>query len=250
MLRNVAIGTGIAFALAAGIAIAGTPLGDGDDSGFVPPTKDNLKCETSISKAAAKTGAAIIVCHGKSAGAQLALKTFDEEGCETAAISKYTAAASKVASLCPPCLNAAAIINTAETQLDGAANAVIFCDSTSGAHLGDGDDLGWVPADKTKLKCQAGFAKNIGKVEFAIAICHIKGATLQFKQKTFDEEGCENTALGKFDAANAKLTGCPACMAPLLGAGVFGPTIESNVDKSSSGTYCASPSGAFLADLR
>jgi len=60
----------------------------------------------------------------------------------------------------------------------------------------------------------------------------------------FDEERCEDKAVAKYSAANAKLTGCPPCVlndAPIVGLGV-----RTLFDAASGSNYCASPSGAFV----
>lgn len=245
-MRTLALAGGLALAAGLGIALAGTPLGDGDDTGWVPPDKVILKCETGASKAASKYAGAVFKCHIKTAGAQMKAKPFDEEACEAAAEVKYDAAIAKLTG-CPPCLDTAAIRANAEFQLDQLSNAFIFCDSTSGSQLGDGDDAGWVPDDKGTLACEGGVAKNVSKLQGAIAKCHSKSAAAQFALKVFDEEGCETAAKVKFNAALAKLVTCATeapCLAPAL------PTLDSlieyNVDQNSGPTFCQSPSGAFI----
>jgi len=63
------------------------------------------------------------------------------------------------------------------------------------------------------------------------------------KGKPFDEETCETTAIGKFNGANTKLKGCPACLSS--GFSVFSTFIENFVDSGNGALYC-SPSGAFV----
>src|SRR5579871_3423417 len=236
MLKKLAVVAGITFAVGAA-ALAATHLGDGDDTGFVPSgpnAKAILKCEAGVSKAAGKYGAAIVTCHNKAASAGLkTLTPADDTACESTALGKYNASVAKLTG-CPPCLDPAAIAANAKSQLDTAANALFFCDKTSGIALSDGDDSGFVPASKTTAKC----------LEGAIVTCHAKSAGAQLAAKSFDEEGCETTAEGKFNTAIGKLTGCPTCLSGLL------PTlpglVEGGVDASSGPTDCASPSGAFI----
>lgn len=60
----------------------------------------------------------------------------------------------------------------------------------------------------------------------------------------FDEEGCEGAAVGKLDTARLRLTGCPACLTPLLSG--LGAATAAGLDLQNAQTYCASPSGAFV----
>jgi hypothetical protein len=243
MLRTLGVVFGVTLAVGAA-ALAGTPLGDGDDTGFVPPDKTTLKCEVGVSKAAAKYGAALIACHNKAATAGLKTQaSADDTACESAALTKYNAAVGKLTG-CPPCLDPAAIAANAKSQLDTAANALFFCDNTSGIPLSDGDDSGFVPASKTTAKCQEGVAKAVAKLEGALVTCHGKSAGAQLKQKPFDEEGCETAAKGKFSTAISKLSGCPSCLAGALPS--LPGAVEAGVDAASGPTYCASPSGAFV----
>jgi hypothetical protein len=243
MSKMLAVVAGVTVALGA-VALAGTRLGDSDDTGFVPPDKATLKCEVGVSKAAAKYGAAIIACHNKAATAGLKTQTSaDDTACESAALAKYNTAVGKLTG-CPACLDPGAIAANAKSQLDTAANALFFCDNTSGIPLSDGDDNGFVPASKTTAKCQEGVAKAVGKLEGAIVACHGKSAGAQLKQKPFDEEGCEATAEGKFNTAVTKLSGCPSCLSSVLPT--LAGLVEAGVDAASGPTYCASPSGAFV----
>ena len=116
--------------------------------------------------------------------------------------------------------------------------------AVAGTPLGDGDDTGFVPPTKSVLKCEASLAKNIAKAALGLTICHIKSATLQFSQKPFDEEMCEASTLGKFSAKNGKLTGCPPCVQEILSS--IQIPVEIVADNATGGTFCASPSGAFL----
>jgi hypothetical protein len=93
----------------------------GDDTGFVPPDKATLKCESSVTKNAAKLTLAVSICHDKAADAGVKGKTFDEEACETAARGKYDAANAKLT--CPMCVDSKAIGDNVQSMLDTAANA-------------------------------------------------------------------------------------------------------------------------------
>jgi hypothetical protein len=223
-----------------GQALAGGPIG-GDDTGNFPSDKNVLKCEDGVGKAASKLAGAVIKCHTVAADAAVAGKTFDEEGCETAASGKYDTTVGKLASLCPSCLNTTTIRDNAISQLDAAANALVYCEA--GTPFGS-DDNGNVPSGKTTLKCADGAYKNIAKQLGGIVKCHQKQVDSFFKGKTFDEETCEGTATSKASAANTKLTGCAPCLSSAL-SGLPG-LVESMIDSINGQTYCASPSGAFL----
>jgi hypothetical protein len=236
---RVVLVAGVVFGATAGAARASTPFG-GDDTGFVPPDKATLKCESSVLKNAAKLTLAVSICHMKMADAGVKGKQFDEEGCETAAAGKYEAANGKLT--CPACINSGGIEHTVISQLDTAANAAIYCDNTSG--MGLGEDTGFVPANKAAEKCQNLTAKQIALLVGAVSKCHNKLAAEAMKGQTFDEEGCETTAVGKFNAFTGKLTNCPACLTALLTT--LGQSTADGVDSALSSTYCASPSGAFI----
>ena len=234
----------VMVALAAGIAVgparAATPFG-GDDTGFVPPDKATLKCESSVTKNAAKLTLAVSICHIKAADAGVKGKTFDEEACETAARGKYDHANGKL--ICPSCIDSATIGDNVETQLDTATNAAIYCDTTSGMAFG-GDDSGFVPANKDAEKCQNLTTKQLALLGGTVSKCHNKLAAQALKGVSFDEEACEDAAVAKFNAFTAKLTNCPACLSSALGT--LGQSTADGLDAALAQTYCASPSGAFL----
>jgi hypothetical protein len=238
--KHLVVMVALAVGIGVGSARAGTPFG-GDDTGFVPPDKATLKCESSVTKNAAKFTLAVSICHIKAADAGVKGKTFDEEACETAARGKYDAANAKL--ICPSCVDSAAIGNNVETQLDTAANAGIYCDTTSGTPFG-GDDAGDVPANKDAEKCQNLTTKQLAHLVGTVSKCHNKLAAQALKGVSFDEEGCESAAVTKFNAFTAKLTNCPACLVPLLGT--LGQAAADGIDAALGTTYCASPSGAFL----
>src|SRR5437016_2236554 len=71
---------GFVGVLGAGWAIAGTPFG-GDDTGFIPPSKDVAKCENSVGKELGKAANCVLGCHKKRAKGSLADETA-EDNCE------------------------------------------------------------------------------------------------------------------------------------------------------------------------
>ena len=221
-------------------ARAGTPFG-GDDAGFVPPDKGTLKCESSVTKNAAKFTLAVSICHDKAADAGVKGKTFDEEACETAARGKYNAANAKLT--CPNCVDSKAIGDNVESMLDTAANGGIYCDATSGTPFG-GDDSGFVPASKDAEKCQNLTTKQLALLVGTVSKCHNKLAAQALKGKSFDEETCETAAVNKFTAFTGMLTNCPSCLGSVLGG--LGQLVADGVDAALGTAYCQSPSGAFL----
>jgi hypothetical protein len=232
---------GLAAAIGAGAARAGTPFG-GDDTGFVPPDLGTLKCESSVTKNAAKLTLAVSLCHIKAADAGVKGKTFDEDTCQSAARGKFDAANLKLT--CPSCVDSKAIGDNVESMLDTAANAGIYCDTTSGTPFG-GDDAGDVPASKAAEKCQNLTAKQLALLVGTVSKCHNKLAAQALKGKSFDEEvACENPAVSKFNAFTAKLTNCPSCLSALLAG--LGQAVADGVDAQLGTIYCQSPSGAFL----
>jgi hypothetical protein len=120
----------------------------GDDAGFVPNSKDNLKCDCSVAKNVGKLVAAAIKCHDKMNGKFFAGKDFDEEACEEvdtngkAAHQKFTAAEMKLIAkgICPGCQSAVDQENQAVNALGtvDSANVIGYpCNlgSPSGAFL-------------------------------------------------------------------------------------------------------------------
>jgi hypothetical protein len=143
---------------------------------------------------------------------------------------------------CPSC--AAANGSVLSGLVKGAIetlNGHIACDGT--VPFGDADDTGFVPTTKPIAKCESSVGKNVGKLITGLLTCHVKTADAGLKGKPFDEETCETTAISKFNAANTKLTGCPACLSS--GFGSFATIIEPFVDGANGDLYC-SPSGAFV----
>ena len=207
----------------------------------MPSDKATLKCESSVTKNAAKLTLAVSICHDKATDAGVKGKTFDEEACETAARGKYDAANAKLT--CPSCIDSGTIRDSVESRLDTAANAAIYCDNTSGTPFG-GDDSGFVPANKDAEKCQNLTTKQLALLVGTVSKCHNKMAAQALKGVSFDEEACESAAVSKFNAFTAKLTNCPTCLSTLLGT--LGQSTADGLDAALGTTYCASPSGAFL----
>ena len=114
----------------------------------------------------------------------------------------------------------AVLFGSGPGSLDG-QNDLIFCDSSSGALIGD-DDPGFVPARADIFTCQVTVAKALVKLVAAGAKCHDNMNKFFFKLRDFDEETCEGTdpvrfrgARDKFNKVRDKLVAqgiCPQCL--------------------------------------
>jgi len=102
-----------------------------------------------------------------------------------------------------------------------------------------------VPATKDMQKCEDGIAKSAAKLIGAIIKCHVKAADSGMKGKPFNEEACEQIAKGQYDLKTFTIPGCPPCL-DVAGQGGLRDLTETLLDGNNGGTYCASPSGAFL----
>lgn len=245
-MRTMRTGLALAAVLAATASRAGTPLG-GDDQGFVPPDKTTLTCESKVAKNVAKLIKAVATCHTKSASAGLKGKPFDEEACELAGRQKYDAANAKLVG-CPPCLDAGAVADGEVARLDGIAAPLVYCDSTSGVFLGEGDDGGFVPPSTMAGKCQNLVTKNVAVLAKGLIKCHNTFGANAFKTGVPDqvaEEACEGAVLAKYTAKVGALPSCPACLTPGI-RGALGAGAVASVDVNGGDVYCASPGGAFL----
>ncbi len=82
----------------------------GDDAGFVPSTKDHLRCADKVAKNLSKLDSKILKCHAQAAdrGWSLADPPFDEEACEASALARYDSTSARLAAKgqCPACLSA------------------------------------------------------------------------------------------------------------------------------------------------
>src|SRR5262249_26413542 len=145
-----------------------------DDTGCVSNTLLHLKCSSKIAKAFAKAVNGVIVCHAKQAtqrfqGTSINGAGNSEENCEenpgNSAKSKLDASLSALSAsgICDPIQLAnaateeAVLFGATPLSLDG-QNVNAYCDSTSGAVIGD-DDSGFVPNDANMLKCEVTVAK-------------------------------------------------------------------------------------------
>src|SRR5262245_45018885 len=257
--RHVSLGSTFALLLAAGAtaASAGTPLDPtGEVTGFVPPVRNFAKCERWVSKRATLAATCIMQCHKKAVALAYRSLAFDEEGCEATCQQKYQEhidASALKPGQCPPCLDEQhrtdlyPIYENMAEQIAG----LTYCDA--GTPIGS-DDAGNVPTLTNVLKCEQQVNLNAAKIiKCTKLVCHRKLAdSLANRDQSFNEPDCRRddavkSCLAHYQLANQKLIGCPACLdEPAELQAVF-DQLEGELDDTNGLTYCASPSGAFVA---
>jgi len=238
--------TAAAFTLSAGLAVAGTPFG-ADDTGFVPPDKDTAKCEDGVSKEVSKLGAALLKCNIKDSDDQFkngGTGSFDGVACQVAARGKYDTKTGALTCTGPAACVDRPGLRDLTTTLINLNGGVVFCDSSSGTAQ-DAPNTGFVPADKETQKCEDAIAKSASKLLGAIVKCHIKAADQALKGKPYNEEACEQIAMGQYDLKTFTILECPSCLGAAA-QGALRDLVETLLDGNNVGSYCASPSGAFL----
>ncbi len=101
-----------------------------EDTGFIPPDAATSRCEDVFLKNAARLSGVIFKCHLKAADAAFRALPFDEEGCESAAKSKYNGTNAKLFASggCPLCAqsNAPGLRAQLESALDE-TNGLVYC---------------------------------------------------------------------------------------------------------------------------
>src|SRR5262249_43367502 len=115
-----------------------------------------------------------------------------------------------------------ALFGSGPGSLDG-KNGLVFCDSSSGALIGD-DDTGFVANTADIFQCEVTVAKALAKLGAAGAKCHDTMNKSFFRLKDFNEEACEEHdslpppprgALEKFNRVRDNLIAkgiCPPCL--------------------------------------
>ncbi|MBI5503241.1 MAG: hypothetical protein HY899_00455 [Deltaproteobacteria bacterium] len=205
----------------------GEPFG-GDDAGCVPSRSELRRCSDTAARAYSRLETSLGTCHTKQAAARYAQvilgrpKNFDEENCEAFAAARFDATLANL-DASGDC-GASALLTTAPAAgaalhdaLD-ARGADLYCDASSGAPIDPGgDDAGSVPASRNALTCTRRAGKALGKLASAVARCHQQAAAAGFtlRDPPFDEEACEDLAVGVFDDGSERLLAkatCPACL--------------------------------------
>src|SRR5262249_19215828 len=229
---------GLAGVLAARWAGAGTPFG-GDDTGFLPPTKDVARCENTVLKSHGKTIACVLGCHKKRANG--VVDQAGEDACErtgpaaSSCKGKYdvaTGSGSKIDALCPPCLDATMrgnFFGAIETALD-ALNKNVYCAGTT-AWGSDDNDTGFLPPDNTAAKCENTGGKPFDKAARCVVQCHLRRAARKLRDDAAEDD-CEtgtskSSCASKYaDATGTKLDAiCPPCLDGTARAKLFGTVL-------------------------
>lgn len=195
----------------------------GDETGCLPDTERLQKCEKAVGTAAYKLIQKVFACHAKQASEAFDADRFNEEACEGKARAKFderVADAVGKGGCAPDTASLAAELRDLLTEdpvdsLD-ARNAGIYCDSASGALIDpSGDDGGFVPSSKRKLRCANEVTDELGDLARDHLRCDIEAADHHEDGEDFDLEACEEAARAKFDSeideTFAQST-CPACL--------------------------------------
>ncbi|HLK10540.1 MAG TPA: hypothetical protein VKW76_04115 [Candidatus Binatia bacterium] len=254
---------GIGTAQAGGAPCVAGPFAD--DGGSTTCNKAAEICEAKIGGLIAKAVGAVIKCHAKQEAAAFSTangkpKTFDEETCESTAITAFTTAAqaaqTKAAGACS-CVQVTTIAGLIGSVLDG-SNSLAFCEGSTAIDP-SGDDTGtFDPTDATGSKAMQKVGGCISKLVKGWEKCHatfakgVLGGKLQTNDPGNTDEICEGDgdnsnpkgAIEQFNACLGKLTGVPACVTANVPS-ILGLT-KTQLDGANGLVYCASPSGAFV----
>jgi len=232
-----------------------------DDPGCVSNQKAHLACSSKLNSALAKSVFANIICHIDQAekrlkGASEQGAGQSEENCENnpgksaqGTLDKRIAAVTDQG-ICDPLQLAGAaaregvLFGSGPDSNDG-QNGLFFCDSASGALIGD-DDPGFVPATDDVFKCEATLAKTVGKLVVVAAKCHDAMNKFFFRMRDFDEEACEETsptlhgALDKFNKVRDQTLAkgiCPPCLDEAAEWDAVAATAISQLDAANDDVY-------------
>src|SRR5262249_42788136 len=114
----------------------------------------------------------------------------------------------------------ATLFGSGPDSLDG-RNGAIYCDSSSGALIGD-DDTGSVPPTHDVFMCEVSVANAVARLVRYAFRCHVSMNKSFVRGRDFDEEACEETspirfrgALDKFNRIRDRLVAsnmCPPCL--------------------------------------
>jgi len=108
-----------------------------------------------------------------------------------------------------------------------------------------GGEPGCIPPNRAVLGCANRVNRNAAQLATALLRCHTKLAAAARAATSFDEEGCEAAAQAKYEAANAKLRGCPAC----LDSAAVADEATSLIETTATGAlYCDGTSGVALGE--
>ncbi len=172
-----------------------------ENPGYVPTSKDSLKCATQVAKSVGKLSA----CLAKCASAEASDAAFDEATCTAECRAKYDRGSQKTVDkgICPDCLDTTGEQGgPADTAVTDAAavTAMVYCDPT---------------ATGAALKCERAVSKALTKLGQCFDKCHAKVASSLLAGNTFDEPACRIGCRAKYDATSDKLESggtCPTCL--------------------------------------
>jgi hypothetical protein len=207
-----------------------------NDEGCVPADKLAYKCSSVAGKIIAKAVKGATACHAKQAdmrfkGASITGAGSSEENCQEnpgksvksifdAGVAKLSGIGCDAGFVSGVAAYGATLFGAGSGSFDG-DNELVYCDSSSGAFIGD-DDTGWVAATPEMLKCERAIAKGLAKLQATTSRCHTKMGAYFLKGADFNEEDCEEVAPGtakgaleRFNALRDKLTAsgiCPPCL--------------------------------------
>jgi hypothetical protein len=255
-LAVIAVGLGSAGAWAQCPGATNTPFGV-DDSGVVTCNKAASICEQKVGSQVRSLVGQITTCHFKQARATLSGAPVDDEACEMTAINRFVGKA-KVTSC--PCVNPAGIAGSVETFLD-TFNFLSYCkgwDPITSTCVPPniaidttGEDSGCVDptARRVEFKCAEVTSRCFGTMVRGWIKCHSTYGGDFLKNKTFDEDACENGLVGTYNSCLAKIQHtlrgacdpCEAANAPIVAA-----LIKAQVDGANNQLWCMSPGGAFV----
>jgi len=237
MTRRLAMAALLSATLTAAPALA-TPFGGDDGTANVPSDAGALKYEGKVGNLLAKFQKCVLKCHVSRA----ALKFPDdvngdtlEDGCENVCAQKYDTKASALGT--PPdgasCVNTISIRQLWVGILD-AQSSQVFCEGTT--PVAPGDDTLKIPSSAVILVCEKKLASIVAKLLKCQAKCHLSRAKGKLADDTA-EESCENDVCvtAKYNAATAKLVGCPGC----LDFATLASNTLANGDNNAGFVYCA-----------
>jgi hypothetical protein len=264
-----------AIGLGAGIAVAGTPLPNPPftTGGFVPPDSLAFKQEVTVGKLLSKYALGLAKCDQKALiGLQLAYEPANPTkiddlqtawtDCRTGVTLKYAALRDKlILKGTPTCLDQAGI-DAIKAQIDGQfplLAPLVYCDG--GAAAPDPVTGLNIPDFKNEANGEVAAAKVLIKAGTLAGKCYALALKAAFKSVSLGGDGsldpstlgkittcfdratvASNTAMDKLDQTH-KLPDClPVASAKNLVASTVGVAGQFNDE-----TYCASPSGAFVA---
>lgn len=231
------LGVGVAAVLAS------APFG-GDDTGFVPPSKDARACQGRAAMNAGALFKCLARCHVGAATKAFAGGSSDDELCEAGCLVAYQdeALAIVASGQCPACLDQTGLGARIRDFMD-VQNGAFYCAGATPLAVGGDTDAGFVPPDAGTLHCESRVVHKAGSFGRCLFACQRTAAAQAFAGTFFDEDDCEARCQDKLVAAVGSGT-CPPCLGPLP---AVGQSFRDFVDGNDARIYCAaSASGAFV----